>query len=407
MAINVRNGTSADFDHVMNLMDIVFHNGSPDAAAREAERGVFEPERSLLALDGDRVVAHAGAFGRELTVPGGVVPAAFVTMVGVSHTHRRRGIASDLLRRQLREVRGWGEPVALLWASEGRIYQRFGYGLAALRMSLNVDTREVRINHPATELGALRVEAVAEAIDDMTTVYEKVRPERPGFAGRSAAWWRQITCDPEKNRDGATELRALLYDGPGGVDGYALYRIKGGWGDGGPNGEVRVQQLIAATPAAYRAMWAFLLDVDLTRSVSQWMGAVDEPLLYLVNEVRRVGAAVGDGLWARVTDVAAAMSARRYAAEVDLVLEVTDTVLPENAGRYRLVGDREKAQCTPTTDPADLTLDIAALSALYLGGNSAGALGAAGLIQAGSPGALARADAALRWERAPQGVDMF
>jgi predicted acetyltransferase len=391
----------------MDLLNVAFHNSSPDEQIREAERAVFEPERSLVAWDGEQAVGHAGAFRRELTVPGGMTPAAFVTMVGVAHTHRRRGIASQLLRQQLRNVRSWGEPVAVLWASEGRIYPRYGYGLAAMRMSLKVDTREVRLSHPAVDAGTLRVGPPATLIPEMTAVYEAVRPTRPGFADRTPQWWRQIVVDPPGRREGATELRALLHEGRDGVDGYALYRIKGDWNHAGPNGEVQISQLVAATPTAYRAMWGFLLDIDLTRSVTQWMGAVDEPLFYLVNEVRRTGGALGDGLWARITDVAAALTARRYAAPVDLVLEVTDAVLPENAGRYRLHGDREKAECSPTTDPADLTLDITTLSALYLGGNSAGALAAAGLIIAADPAVLASADAALRWDRAPVGIEMF
>jgi predicted acetyltransferase len=407
MSISVRAGRSADFDAIMDLLNVAFHNGTPDEQAREAERGIFEPERSLVAWDGEQVVGHVGAFQRELTVPGGVVPAAFITMVGVAHTHRRRGIASELLRQQLRDVRSWGEPVAVLWASEGRIYPRYGYGLASMRMSLKVDTREVSLRHPAVDPGTLRVGPPADLLSEMKEVYDAVRPTRPGFADRTPQWWQHIIVDPPSRRDGATELRTLLHEGPDGVDGFALYRIKGDWNDAGPNGAVQVSQLIAASPTAYRAMWGFLLDLDLTRSVTQWMAAVDEPLLYLVNEVRRVGAAIGDGLWARVTDVAAALSVRRYAAPIDLVLEVTDTVLPENAGRYRLRGDREKAECSPTTDPADLTMDITTLGALYLGGNSAGALAAGGLITAASPAALASADAALRWDRAPQGAEMF
>src|SRR5581483_6410539 len=157
MAITVRTGTADDFETVLRLMASVFHDANDELIFSEADRQVFEPERSFLAVDdelggdelgGGQVVGHAGSFARELTVPGGVVPAAFVTMVGVLGTHRRKGIASQLLVRQLAQVRAAGEPVAILWASEGRIYQRFGYGLATRRMSFDIDAREVRLNPP-------------------------------------------------------------------------------------------------------------------------------------------------------------------------------------------------------------------------------------------------------------------
>ncbi len=89
-------------------------------------------ERMHAAFDGDLIVGGAGAFPFELTVPGGTVGCAGVTVVGVLPTHRRRGVLTALMRAQLEDVRQRGEPVAALWASEEVIYRRFGYGLASL-----------------------------------------------------------------------------------------------------------------------------------------------------------------------------------------------------------------------------------------------------------------------------------
>src|SRR5690606_513793 len=105
--------------------------------------------RTLVVTDGAALVGVAGAFTRDMTVPGAVVPAAHVTMVGVAPTHRRRGLLRRLMHRQLREVyEARREPFAVLWASEGRIYQRFGYGLATTKLSLEIDTTEVRLAEP-------------------------------------------------------------------------------------------------------------------------------------------------------------------------------------------------------------------------------------------------------------------
>jgi len=407
MAISVRTGTADDFETVLRLMASVFHDSNDELVFTEADRQVFEPERSLLAVDGDQVVGHAGSFGRELTVPGGVVPAAFVTMVGVLGTHRRQGIASDLLVRQLTQVREAGEPVAILWASEGRIYQRFGYGLATRRMSLDIDAREVRLNPRRSAGSRLKGGAPSDLLDDMSAVYESVREARPGFASRTKHWWELVIADPPQRRYGAGPLRGIVHIGQSGPDGYALYGTKQQWNDGGPNGEVHVRQLVAADPVAYQEIWRFLLEIDLTRSVSMWAGSVDEPLRELVNEPRRLGGRVGDGLWLRVTHVPAALAARRYGAPVDLVLEVSDALLPENAGRYRLTGLRDGAHCVPSSDPADLALDAGTLGSLYLGGASAGALADAGRIRELRPGATGELHAAFGWHRAPAAIDMF
>ena len=71
-------------------------------------------------------------FSFQLSVPGQeVLPAAGVTFVAVLPTHRRRGVLSSMMRRQLADVRDRGEPLAVLWASESVIYSRYGYGRAS------------------------------------------------------------------------------------------------------------------------------------------------------------------------------------------------------------------------------------------------------------------------------------
>ncbi len=124
-------------------------------------------------------------------------------------------------------------------------------------------------------------------------------------------------------------------------------------------------------------------------------------------EPRRLGATLADGLWVRVIDVPGALTARRYPAPVDVVLEVADPLLSANAGRWRLSGGPDGADCAPTQDAADLALDVTDLGAVYLGGTGLGALAAAGRVRELRRGALAATDAALRWHRAPVSIEVF
>ncbi|HET8640370.1 MAG TPA: GNAT family N-acetyltransferase [Pseudonocardiaceae bacterium] len=402
----IRTATPDDWGAISRLLSSAF-NEAFDEERNRVEHGIYEPERCLVATDGADVVANAGVFTRDLTVPGAVVPAAHVTMVGVAPTHRRRGLLRRLMGRQLRDVRAAGESLALLWASEARIYQRYGYGLATAKLSLEIDTREVRLPPAASVAGRLRGAEPASARNELAKVYEQLRAERPGYSSRDERWWAYVLADVASRRHGGTERRALLHDGPAGMDGYALWRAKPSWDWDGPRGEVQVDELMATTLESYVALWRFLLSVDLTRTTHYWFGAVDEPLLHLVNEPRRLGGRLGDGLWVRLTDVAAALAARRYAAAVDVVFEVTDELLPENAGRWRLVADASGAQCRRTGDPADLACDVSALGAVYLGGPSLGALAAAGRVRELRPGTLAGASTAFGWHRAPSAVEIF
>lgn len=406
--LEIRTATEDDFPAVWDLLSYAFAGGFDDED-RERERPVFEPSRSLLMVDGGTVVGHTGTFTRELTVPGGLAtPAAHVTLVGVSPLYRRRGVLTRLMQPQLLDARVAGDTIAVLWASEGRIYQRYGFGLAATRLSFEAEIRELRLSSRAPAIaGRLRDAGPAAARKDLMQVYERVRLARPGWSTRDERWWDRVLDDPPSHRYGASARRALLFESAEGVDGYALWRTKPSWGANGPEGEVQVDELVAATTPAYAALWRFLLAVDLTRTVRYWHGSADEPLLHLVDEPRRLGARAADALWVRLVNLPEALVARRYQAAVDVVIEVDDPLVPANAGRWRLRAVGDDVTCTHSADPAELVCDVADLGAAYLGGISLGALAAAGRVVERHPGALAAASAAFGWHRAPSGIEVF
>jgi predicted acetyltransferase len=397
--------TDDDWDaFAANLISAFAATGGADEIA--AERLCFEIERALVARRDGEIVGTAGIYTRRLAVPGGVIPAGHVTQVSVDPTARRQGILTRFMRRQFTDIAAAGEAIAVLWASEGRIYQRFGYGLAALKLSLTASTREASLA-PAGPAGALRQASPDQLRDQLAKIYDEAYGQRPGWSSRGSAEWDYRLVDLESNRNGATALRGVVHTGPDGTDGYALYRVQNRWSGDGPDGVVKIRELVATTPVAYRTLWRFLLDIDLTRSAEMWACATDEPLLSMINEPTRLAPKLSDALWLRIIDLPAALAARRYATDVDVVLEVTDEQIPANAGRWRLRGSPTAATCEATTDEADLRLDVRFLAAAYLGRESLTALAAGGLVDELRRGALAAAGTAFRWHRAPCSIEVF
>lgn len=233
---------------------------TPHDSDRDLDASVFEPERSLIAVDGEDIVATAGIFSRELTVPGAIVPMAGVTFVAVAPTHRRRGLLTQMITRQLNELhQNQGEAVAALWASESAIYQRFGYGNAAPRAALTGATRETAFR-PEVDLGTGRVRRLDEdkVRPHARAVYDALRPQTVGWLDRTDIWWARRHYDPEHWRDGATEQRYLVHeDSDGQVTGWASYRIKGDFGQTGPNGMVQILDLGATTHRRTRCCGGF------------------------------------------------------------------------------------------------------------------------------------------------------
>ena len=383
-------------DYIATTMS-AFHRELSDED-REHYSSAAEADRYLAWFDGGRIVGTTGAFTREVTVPGGVLRSAAVSAVGVRPTHRRRGLLTGLMRAQLDELREHGDAIAMLWASEGPIYGRFGYGVAARGGRLVAHRPRARMatlvaNDPPLESGP-----AATHIDAMHAIYERVRPGRPGMLDRPGPWWDYRTYDPERGRDGAQPLQAVVAD-----DGYALYAVKPGQDDGIQTGEVRVREVVAATPAAHARIWAFLLDQDLTHTIDWGLAPSDEPLWLELADPSAMRMRLFDSLWVRIVDVPSALAARSYALDPDVVIEVADSFCPWNEGRYRLAG----GACERSGVEPDLALDVADLGAAYLGGTTLASLAAAGRVDELTPGALARVSRAFRGDVDPWCPEIF
>jgi predicted acetyltransferase len=410
--------TPGEFDAFCEVPFQAFNDTGPSAEAVEQERVVFEFDRSIAACDGDAIVGTAGSYSFQLTVPGGHVRAGGVTFVSVLPSHRRRGILSAMMRHQLADIVARGEPVAVLFASESVIYGRYGYGCASSQLSLTIRRGEGTLKQAAGSWGighhrAIRLQAAQPGglRTELAKVYDCVAPHRPGMMARDERWWQSTLADPESGRRGMGPLRCLLAGDSSGPCGYALYRTQPGWGDDAlPDGTLSVRELIATDAAATAALWADLLTRDLIGEVVARQRPVDDPLLDMLADRRRARAYLTDALWIRLTDVPAALRARRYTRPLDLVIEVTDELLPANAGRWRLQCPEPgaaAATCERTKTAADITLPVAALGAGYLGGSRLGALAAAGLITEHTQGTLAMLSAAMYSDPAPWCPSMF
>ncbi|MET0998583.1 MAG: GNAT family N-acetyltransferase [Marmoricola sp.] len=378
----------------------------------ELDRQVFDSSRMFGFKVGRRWVSTCGDFERQLTVPGGAaVPTAAVTVVTVHPPYRRRGLLTAMMKHQLEQVAKRGEPLAALWASESLIYGRFGYGPATTRAVLSGTNRRLSFL-PGVETTGSVDEVTREEFQKVAPgLHESMRPDRPGTMVRGADEWEFAIFDQEFARHGASEIRYVLhYDAAGDADGFATYRFKEG-GDEEPEGEVRIKDVWAEEPAAHASIWRYLLDLDLARTFRWWSAPTDEPLRHLVTDARAVGTSLTDNLYLRIADVQAALAARKYAAGVDLVIEVDDPLLPGNTGRYRIVtdGDPEgsSADVTRVTSAPDISLGILELGTIYLGGVRLADLHRVRRVTEHTPGAVGAASTAFGWHRAPWCPDMF
>ncbi|QKW06471.1 GNAT family N-acetyltransferase [Streptomyces sp. NA04227] len=403
MTTDMRVLREQDFDDWFDRLELAFGGVADAPEERALWRELTAYERSLVVRDDGETVGSAGAFSFRMTVPGGqAVPAAGVTMVSVAATHRRRGLLTAMMRRQLDDVRALGEPLAVLMASEPVIYGRFGYGCATRQLAVEIDTDRVGLALPeGTDRVRVRYADPEASLARCEELYARLLPTRPGRVARGPGWERLGLLDPPGEREGASPLQCVLAEVDGELVGYARYAIKPEWNPSGPEGKVVLRQLEAVDPAAHAALWRFLFGIDLTSSVSARNLPLDEPVQFLASDPRRCGLSARDGLYVRLVDVPAALAARTYAAPVDVVLEVADDFCQWNAGRWLLRGDSAGASCERTERDPQLALSARDLGAVYLGDTRLSSLAAAGRVRELSPGAVARTSPGFASDVAP------
>jgi predicted acetyltransferase len=372
-----------------------------DEAEVEREKSLAEPNRNFAAFDGPDIVGTAGAFTMPMTIPGGQTVVGFPTLVGVLPTHRRRGIAARLMRRQLDDARERGELLSVLYASEGGIYGRFGYGIGTIGLSIHVGTARSAFVRGYAPSGEMRLVERDRAIKEMLAVHEATRLEIPGMVHLDE---RRLTyvLGHEHGAEKLLPTMFALHEGPAGVDGFVAYKVAHEWPQGFSESTLDVRELAATNPGAYADLWRYVLDLDLIATVEASNRPSDEPLFHLIREPKRLRARMSDNLWVRLVDVPGALGARRYATPGRVVIEVSDRFCPWNEGRYALeAGEHGNAEVERTADEPDLSCTVSDVGAAYLGGTRFRELARAGRVEEVTAGALAAADAMFGWDPAP------
>jgi predicted acetyltransferase len=302
-----------------------------------------------------------------------------------------------MMGRALAAAAERGDPLSILIASEWRIYGRYGFGPCTEAAEWTVD--RLRAGGPAP-VGDLQHVTATELRTLAPLVYDRARLRRPGGLTRPDQRWDRDLGLLLPEGEPAWDGRATVHrDDAGEVDGYLRWQAD--WNAKGVDNMLTVQELTAATDAAYADLWRFALSVDLIATVTARGRPVEEALPWLVPDGRSVRQTDRyDDLWLRVLDVPAALTGRDYRTEGQLVLEVVDPA-GYAAGRFALDASPAGASCVPTTRSADLSLPVTALGSVYLGGYRLGTLAAADLVDEHTPGALAAADQLFGADRVP------
>jgi predicted acetyltransferase len=358
---------------------------------------LLDPGRTVGAFVEGQLAGTTDAVTSTLTLPGGaIVGHAAVTHIGVLPSFTRKGIATGLIRHQLRDIATRGEVVATLRASEATIYERYGYGVASSSQTVEVQTARAAFRPGVGAGGPVRLLDAAEAWEILPHIYDANRPSRPGTIDRPAVWWQGLRLRSEST-PGARYI--AVHGEPGAESGFARYRpIDTEKWFVSDQRTIVVEDFFAPTSEAYLGLLRFLLGLDLIDRVVFWMLPLDDPMPWLLVDRRVIRvSAVHDETWLRVVDAEKALAARKYAGAGAVTIAVNDPLLPDNSAVFAITSNGVEA----TNQRAQLHVGIEGLATVLLGGVTWQTLAVAGLAQADDPGALVVADELFAVPEAP------
>ena len=358
--------------------------GNRLAVDPETLRPHFDLDRSIAMFDGGNIVGGAHSHRREMSIPGATAVVAGVANIAVQPTHTRQGVMTRMMRHQIEDIHQRGEALAALFSSESAIYGRFGYGVGSLRERWSIERQFTRYAAPYESRGRIVFVDPEDITKDLPGISRRSVKDRPGVFQKPLQHWERESKASEHKQGGQGGLFYAVYEEDGRLDGYVKYRTAR------PN--LIVQELMAATPEAAKALWRYCFDLDLMTCTETLSRPVDDPLPWMLADPRKLERSVRDGLWVRLVDAAEALELRRYAQSGSLVLEVRDELCPWNDGTFRLEGSTEGAECRASSSSPDLALSVADLASAYMGAVSFSTLAQAGLVDELTPGALLRAD---------------
>jgi predicted acetyltransferase len=395
VGLDIRPLTRDDVPAALANMSRFFLMPPPSEARIQASLQSWEIDRFLGAFDGGRLVAQAGMRTFRTTVPGArTMPTAGLTAVGVVPSHTRRGLLTALLRELFADAARRGEPLSSLRASEATIYGRFGYGVAGRAAHYRIATAHAAYARPFVDAGHLELLEPHEVAGVLPAIYDRFGRSHVGAIDRPAGLWRFYLADFEAPVMKPARWVAIHRAGNGEADGYVDYQVVVPEPDGADGRVVEIGDLVAASPTTYAALWRGVLGQDLVGTVQAVRRPLDEPLRHLLGDARRLRTLdVDDEQWVRLLDVGAALAGRAYGSAGRVALAVSDPFLPGNSGTYLVDGEAGPGTGASREDVApDLSLDVDALGAAFLGGTSFAELAAAGRVEERRPGAIALAD---------------
>lgn len=364
-----------------------------DMEALTTEMSGTQPDWTTCAWVDGKIATTMGTFPFTVRLNGAPVAMGGVTAVGTMPQYRRQGLLRQVMGLGFRQMRERGQSIAILWASMGAIYQRFGYGLASPQIGYSFDPRFAGFAFPQEPSGRVELMDKEDAYPTIKQLYIQYATPRNLHIHRSSILWQVGTLRPSKKSHPV--YVGVYRNGDGEARGHVIYETSQSHRDEpGPDQVLNVKDFVYLDMDAFRGLWEYIRRHDLVGRVNiRGAFGEDDPARDLLLEPRMLNRNVSDGIWMRIVDVEKAIPQRPYGGRGALVFTIQgDTMCDWNEGAWEMETDGTTTEIRRSDRQPQLSMSPNALATLVSGNRSATALSRIGLVAAHDERALPVAD---------------
>lgn len=397
MTIEIRSVRPDEMEAYGRIVSYVFASEE----GMEDELKGTQPEWTTCGFVDGKLVSTLATLPFTVRLNGVACPMGGVTAVGTLPEQRRRGLLRQIMTEALGTMRDRGQNLAILWASMGAIYQRFGYGLSTAHVNYSFDPRYVQLEHDTPVPGHVELVSKDDSFPIIKQNYIEWATPRNLCIHRSTFMWTVNTLRPPKKD--APVFTAIYRDEHGQSRGHIVYTTEDRTTpEPKPSQVMSISDFVALNLDATRGLWNYIRRHDLVGRVEVRGAPEDDVIPDLLLEPRMLNRKTSDGIWMRVVDAEKALAQRPYGARGELTFAIAnDTECPWNNGTYLLETDGPSAHVTRTDREPELTMSPNTLASLISGYRPATHFLRAGRLEEHRSGAALRADAIFRSEYAP------
>jgi len=369
MKINIRHITPNEEEEYLKIVYTVF-GMKPFQDYFERRKHTMEIDRCLAAFVDGKIVGANGVSTFTLSVPGGIVKAGGIIDVVVYPTHRRQGLMSKLMKKQLNEILQKNEPIAFLHSADSGTYGRFGFGLATFQENWEIQRHDTKFRKTLNDYNSVEnIEMVSsqDISSLMPEIYEIAWNQRPGMIKREISRWNRLKLEMErKDIPGISSYALFKKDGK--YEGYVNYRLD--LNSTATDGNLLINEIISTTDEAHLNLLNFCMNIDGVKKITSKSRPLDDSITWVLEDPRKLSRYVQDQLHLRILDVPSALITRKYNVDGQITILITDNILESNNTKFLLESSGDIVKCEKTNLPHDIKIDIRELGSLYLGGTT-------------------------------------